>query len=185
MSGRQDVAGEAAALAQHMVFALGERSNMGAILPSLLTILPGASLEHMGSGQPQSETAGLYLHLLKILCGRIHRMVCTFIAQGLTPAHLRSWSGMSPFGSLDLKSLTVGHYPWFTQRYKSRVRRQIPQPAKPWELVLLFGYLVWCQHCALRKQWLQDSTTQRNFVFCEWFGRHNTFDDLTLCSEKQ
>lgn len=82
-SGRQDVAGEAAALAQQMVFALGERSNMGAILPSIVTILSGASLEHIGSGQPQIEIAGLYLCLLKILYGRIHQMVCTFIAQGL------------------------------------------------------------------------------------------------------
>lgn len=152
--------------------------------PSLL-LLPGASLEHMCSGQPQSEIADLYLCLLKLSYARIHQMVCAFIAQGLAPAPPRRQGGMSSFRSLDLRSPTVRHYYWFTQGYKSRVRCQIPQPANPWELVLLFGYLVWHQHCALRRQWLQRSTAQRNSIFSEQFGRHNTFDDLTLCSERQ
>jgi len=88
----QGAAGEAAALAQQMAFALGERSNMDSLLLSPLSccLLPGASLGHMGSGQPQSEISSLYLRLLKLLHETIHQMLCTFIAQGLAPAPLRS-----------------------------------------------------------------------------------------------
>lgn len=78
------MAGKTAILAQQTAFALSEKSNMGFSLVAS-RCLPWTH----GICPAPKETTDPYLCLLKHLYGKIHQMVCTFIAQGFVPV-LRS-----------------------------------------------------------------------------------------------
>lgn len=107
--------------------------------PSLL-LLPGASLGHMGSVQLQREIISVFIYLchLKLLwensSNGLHfcsSRVCACSSQELR-WNVSTWE----LGSKVTQALLL----IYTGMQK---QSQIPQPANPWELVLLFGYLVW------------------------------------------
>lgn len=103
----------------HLCWVKGLNQVYSCRLLSLVTLLLGASHEHMGSGQPQNEIVGLYLYLLKTPYGRIHQMVCTFIPQGFVSAPLRSQGRTSPFVSLGVRSPIGMHCDWFKLHAKA------------------------------------------------------------------